>query len=174
MSRRMSAMARRIPWATGALTLALLSSCWSGAFAAGAHRPGPHRPPRATVLEVQHLFQDLGYPLGNRPLGGFGVRTKGALSYFQHKYGLPVTGYPNARTIAKMQAVVASLRGSAGVREPPPHDLVERVFGNHLPILGIAIALAVVLALLALSTRKRPSQESATAETTIPVASEDT
>jgi peptidoglycan hydrolase-like protein with peptidoglycan-binding domain len=123
---------------------------------------------------VQHLFQQLGYPLGDKPLGGLGVRTRGALSYFQRKYGLPVTGYPDALTIAKMQAVAKSLQGSHAKREPPPRDLVERVLGNGLPILAIAIAPAVLLALLALSARNRTSQDSATAEGTMPAASGDT
>jgi hypothetical protein len=161
-------MSVRIHCATGALVLALLASSCDSALAANSHHPT-----RATVLEVQHLFQDLGYPLGDKPLGGLGVRTRGALSYFQRKYGLPVTGYPNARTIAKMQAVAASLRSKPGLREPPPHDLVERVLGNKLPILAIAIAIAVAIALLALSARDRPPQESATEATSPAAASDD-
>ncbi len=123
---------------------------------------------------MQRLFHELGYPLGTKPLGGLGVRTRGALYYFQRKYGLPVTGYPDARTIAEMQSVAASLRGSSAVAQAPPHDLVERVLGDDLPILTIAIALAAVLCLLALSARDRPAQEdSATAEDTIIAASGD-
>jgi hypothetical protein len=134
----------------------------------------PGHPSRATIIEVQRLFHELGYPLGTKPLGGLGVRTRGALYYFQRKYGLPVTGYPDARTIAEMQSVAASLRGSSAVAQAPPHDLVERVLGDDLPILTIAIALAAVLCLLALSARDRPAQEdSATAEDTIIAASGD-
>jgi peptidoglycan hydrolase-like protein with peptidoglycan-binding domain len=165
----------RMPWGTRGRALvtvlvatALLSSLCGDVSAADVKHPS-----RATVLEVQHLFQQLGYPLGNKPLGGLGVRTRGAISYFQRKYGLPATGYPDPRTIAKMQAVARSLRASPGVRESSPHDLVERTLGDHLPILAIAIVLAVVLALLALSARQRPAQDSAAAEDTIPTVSTD-
>jgi peptidoglycan hydrolase-like protein with peptidoglycan-binding domain len=116
----------------------------------------PKTPSRATVLEVQHLFTKLGYPLGSKALGGFGPRTKGALSYFQHKYGLPVTGLPDPKTLALMRSVAASLSGPSGHPQAPPKDLVDRIFGDHLPLLALAVALAAVLALLALNTRQRP------------------
>jgi peptidoglycan hydrolase-like protein with peptidoglycan-binding domain len=162
-------VARRVPGIAGMLAVAvLLSSSCNDTLAADLKHPS-----RATVLEVQHLFQQLGYPLGDKPLGGLGVRTRGAISYFQRKYGLPVTGYPNARTITKMQAVAASLRSNHGVKEAPPHDLVERVLGDHLPIFTIAIAIAVVLALLALSARQGSPQDSTITEDAIPVASVD-
>jgi len=116
----------------------------------------PAAPSKATVLEVQHLFVKLGYPLGPKALGGFGPRTKGALSYFQRKYGLPVTGLPDARTLARMRIVAASLSGPSARPQAPPKDLVDRIFGEHLPLLALAVALAAVLALLALNTRQRP------------------
>lgn len=122
-----------------------------------AVRTAPRAPSRATVLEVQHLFTKLGYPLGSKALGGFGPRTKGALSYFQRKYGLPVTGLPDPRTLTLMRSVAASLSGPSGHgAQPPPKDLVDRIFGDHLPLLALAVALAAILALLALNTRQRP------------------
>ncbi len=133
----------------------------------------PGHPSRATIIEVQRLFRELGYPLGNAPLGGLGVHTRGALSYFQRKYGLAVTGHPDAKTIAKMQAVAASLRGRSAVAQAPPRDLVERILGDDVPIFAIAIALAAVLALLALSTWRDSAHDSAAAEDAIVVASEE-
>jgi peptidoglycan hydrolase-like protein with peptidoglycan-binding domain len=113
---------------------------------------------RAQVLRVQHLFEVLGYPLGHKRLGGFGVRTRGAVSYFQHKYGLPVTGYPDPRTLVEMRAVAASL--TAHPRSAPTsarRDLVGRVLGG-VPILPLGILCALGLALLALAVdRKRPA-----------------
>lgn len=129
----------------------------SAAAGTSAASASPATPSKATVLEVQRLFIKLGYPLGPKALGGFGPRTKGALSYFQRKYGLPVTGLADPRTIALMRKVAASLSaGTAGGSQAPPKDLVERVFGDHLPLLGLAVGLAALLALLALSARQRP------------------
>jgi peptidoglycan hydrolase-like protein with peptidoglycan-binding domain len=117
----------------------------------------PKAPSKTTVLEVQHLFTKLGYPLGSKALGGFGPRTKGALSYFQRKYGLPITGLPDPKTVALMRRVAASLSGASGHgAQAPPKDLVDRIFGDHLPLLALAVALAAILALLALNTRQRP------------------
>jgi peptidoglycan hydrolase-like protein with peptidoglycan-binding domain len=124
------------------------------------------------VLETQHLLVALGYPLGNLPLGGLGPRTRGAIEYFQRKYGLPVTGTPDPGTIARMKGVVASLRGVAGPRQAQPHDLVEETVGDRVPILTIAVGLALVLALLALSARRWRRQDSAAAEDTGPASSE--
>jgi hypothetical protein len=122
-----------------------------------AHQETPSAPSRATVLEVQHLFVKLGYPLGAKAFGGFGPRTKGAISYFQRKYKLPVTGLPDKRTLALMRTVAASLSGpGAHAQQTPPKDLVDRVFGDRLPLLALAVALAAVLGLLALNARQRP------------------
>lgn len=118
----------------------------------------PRRPSRATVLTVQRLFRVLGYPLGRERRGRFGVRTKGALSYFQHKYHLPITGYPDARTVTLMRAVAASLTAapvSAGVSS---HDLIERELGGA-PIMALGLAFALGLVLLALATRSRRKLE---------------
>lgn len=167
------------------LCLALAGAAPAPAAAAGSAPGGanpvratvqPLAPSRATVLEAQRLFHVLGYPLGSEPAGAFGVRTRGALTYFQRKYGLPVSGYPDARTLARMRAVAASLRGtgSAGSADSSStqHDLVERVLGEHLPIFGIAVALAALLCLLALGQR-RSRQDSATAEDSIAAGSEE-
>jgi peptidoglycan hydrolase-like protein with peptidoglycan-binding domain len=123
-----------------------------------AHEETPSAPSRTTVLEVQHLFVKLGYPLGTKSFGGFGPRTKGALSYFQRKYKLPVTGLPDKRTLALMRSVAASLTGPGAhaQQQAPPKDLVDRVFGDRLPLLALAVALAAVLGLLALNARQRP------------------
>ncbi|HLH14645.1 MAG TPA: peptidoglycan-binding domain-containing protein, partial [Solirubrobacteraceae bacterium] len=102
----------------------------------------------ATVREAQQLFRELGYPLGRERPGVLGVDTRGALSYFQRKYRLPVTGRPDASTLARMRAVAASLRGTPVARESSPHDLVEDVLGDGVPILGVAAALAALLGLL--------------------------
>lgn len=155
-----------------AVSQMILASLLAGAllFASGAtpalgKAPAPSR---ATVLQAQQLFHELGYPLGSEAHGRYGVRTRGALSYFQRKYRLPVSGYPNARTLHKMREVAAKLRGGGAqprdLREPQPRDLVERVLPNGLPLLGIAAALALVLAALALSARRKPAQDSAAAE----------
>ncbi len=131
--------------------------------AASARTPsatGAGTPSRATVLEAQRLFGELGYPLGSRPLGGFGPRTKGALRYFQRKYGLPVTGLPDARTLLLMHTVAASLKGSpsaGGTRASQPHDAVEGVLGGDVPVLAIAVCLAALLGVLALTARERPA-----------------
>lgn len=117
-------------------------------------------PPRWEVLEVQRLFRVLGYPLGDLPLGGFGPRTQGALRYFQHKYGLPVTGLPDPRTLGLMRSVAATLRGPGGhggAASAAPHDLVEDVLGQGVPILALAVACAALLGLLAISARERPA-----------------
>jgi peptidoglycan hydrolase-like protein with peptidoglycan-binding domain len=152
-----------------AFVLAALLAC----TCASAPAAVPQSAPRATVLEVQHLLGELGYPLGKLPLGGLGVRTKGAISYFQRKYALPVTGYPDPMTIVAMRSVAASLRAAPATDQAPPHDLVERTLGEGAPILTIAIVLAGVLALLALSTRRRSAQDSPIAEDTVPAASGD-
>jgi cellulose synthase (UDP-forming) len=131
------------------------------ASALGAPRPGarpplhaPLRPATVTVTEVQRLFHVLGYPLGREHAGTFGVRTRGALSYFQRKYGLPVTGYPDTRTVAQMQAVAASLSAAPESDRPPPRDLVDRLLGG-VPPLGLGLACALGLALLALVASAR-------------------
>jgi peptidoglycan hydrolase-like protein with peptidoglycan-binding domain len=123
------------------------------------------------VLETQRLLVALGYPLGTLPLGGLGPRTRGAIEYFQRKYGLPVTGRPDPWTIAAMKGVVASLRGVGATPQSQPHDLVEETIGDGVPILTIAVVLALVLALLALSSRRGRGQDSAATEDTGPAAS---
>jgi peptidoglycan hydrolase-like protein with peptidoglycan-binding domain len=131
-----------------------------GPTATASPPSGAPAPSRATVIEVQRLFGQLGYPLGSLPLGGLGPRTKGALRYFQRKYGLPVTGLADLHTILLMRTVAASLHGPApggSSRAPEAHDTVEAVLGNHVPILAIAVGLAALLALLALSARERPT-----------------
>ncbi|MGH2854326.1 MAG: glycosyltransferase [Solirubrobacteraceae bacterium] len=134
------------------VALALAFALVSPALAA------PHpRPPRATVQSVQRLFHVLGYPLGRERAGAFGVRTRGALSYFQRKYRLPVTGYPDARTVAEMQAVAASLSAAPASGRPPPRDAIDRLLGGA-PILALGLACALGLALLALATRGRDPQ----------------
>jgi peptidoglycan hydrolase-like protein with peptidoglycan-binding domain len=165
----MRTISRRMRRAGAVLGLVALLCVPAPAMGAVA-RPAPSR---ATVLQVQRLFRQLGYPLGSLPLGGFGVRTRGAISYFQHKYGLPVTGYPDTRTLAAMRGVAASLHGASSAPPAPPHDAIERTLGNGLPVLTIAVALAAVLALLALSSRGGPDQDSASAEETLPAASAD-
>ncbi|HST54681.1 MAG TPA: peptidoglycan-binding domain-containing protein [Solirubrobacteraceae bacterium] len=101
---------------------------------------------------MQSLFRELGYPLGSDRAGVLGVRTRGAVSYFQRKYALPVSGYPNRATVAKMRAVAgvvtAAPRPAARVRAP--RDRVSRVLGG-VPVTTVAIALAALLALLALT-----------------------
>jgi Putative peptidoglycan binding domain len=127
------------------LTLALPCSSASAA-------PHPH-PSLARVLIVQRLFHELGYPLGRERSGTFGVRTRGALSYFQRKYGLPVTGYPDVGTVAQMQAVAASLRAAPGRTAPRERDLIQKLLGGA-PVMGLALACALGLALLALAGRR--------------------
>ncbi len=144
--------------ATAAIVLVVSALC---ATALGAPRPGARNllhayahPSTVTVTEVQRLFHVLGYPLGRERAGTFGVRTKGALSYFQHKYGLPITGYPDARTVAEMQAVAASLSAAPASGRPPPRDLVDRLLGG-VPPMGLGLACALGLALLALAASRR-------------------
>jgi peptidoglycan hydrolase-like protein with peptidoglycan-binding domain len=139
---------------TGSLVVAL-SIAWSCSPAWGT--PPRHRPPpaRSTVLTVQSLFHMLGYPLGREPRGDFGTRTRGALDYFQRKYRLPITGYPDARTVSEMRTVAFSLLSRPGSSLPPPQDLVTRLLGN-LPVFPIAVALALLLCALALSGRRAP------------------
>jgi len=155
-------LTRRGRFAAGALAVVLSCVLGWGAGAPAQAAGLPHHPvaSRATVLEVQRLFRVLGYPLGSKAPGGLGVRTRGAISYFQHKYGLPVTGYPDARTIAVMRTVAAALRSSTSLAETSPHDLVERTLGDHTPIFPIAAALTILLAALALTPRLRSSQDS--------------
>jgi hypothetical protein len=124
------------------------------------------------VLLVQHLFRALRYPLGRDRPGELGVGTKGALEYFQRKYGLNPDGYPNAATLALMAAVQSSQHASrrpspielvptviapgARVGSPSlarPKDLVVRLLGPHVPFLAVGLVSAVVLALLALAAR---------------------
>jgi hypothetical protein len=130
------------------LVLALLCASASASRARSPHR----RPSLATVLTVQRLFRELGYPLGRERSGTFGVRTKGALAYFQRKYGLPVTGYPDVRTVAQMEAVAASLRAPPA-RAPRQRDLIAELLGGA-PIMALALACALGLALLALAGRR--------------------
>jgi hypothetical protein len=133
-----------------ALVLALALMC-SPASAAPRLHP---RPPQATVLSVQRLFHVLGYPLRRERGGTFGVRTRGALSYFQRKYGLPITGYPDARTVAEMRAVAASLTAAPTGAPARKRDLVDRLLGGT-PIMGLGLVCALGLALLALAGRRR-------------------
>jgi cellulose synthase (UDP-forming) len=137
-----------------ALALALVSPAL-GAPHGGGRSQGRPQPARATVLSVQRLFRVLGYPLGRERAGELGVRTRGALSYFQRKYSLPVTGYPDARTVTAMEVVAASLSvAPASARPPPQRDLIDRLMGG-VPILGLGLVCALGLALLALATRRR-------------------
>jgi hypothetical protein len=103
---------------------------------------------------VQRLLHELGYPLGKEHIGHLGVRTRGALTYFQRKYRLPITGYPSAATLARMRAVAVSLRPRPRAPQAAPRDLVERFLGSDAPILTVGVVLAVLLALLALSARR--------------------
>jgi Putative peptidoglycan binding domain len=131
------------------ITLIALLAPAPGGPALTAH----HASFRTKVVEAQRLFHELGYPLGKERTGHLGVRTRGALFYFQRKYRLPLTGYPSAATLARMRAVVASLRAPPRV-PAASRDQVERFLGSNAPILTVGIALAVLLALLALSARR--------------------
>jgi peptidoglycan hydrolase-like protein with peptidoglycan-binding domain len=153
---------RRIASLAVVMLCSLPAAAPASALASGTPTPqhsAHHAPPptRAQVVEVQRLFEVLGYPLGSKTLGGLGPRTRGALRYFQHKYGLPVTGLPDTRTVFLMRSVAASLRSAPASTSPSatPHDSVEGLIGRHLPILLIAVGLAALLALLALSGRER-------------------
>jgi len=148
----------------------VLASC-APALGARERATPPRHPSRATVLQVQRLFHELGYPLGSERAGVLGIRTRGALSYFQRKYALSVTGYPDPRTITLMRTVAASLRGQPSARAPQPRDLVERVLGARVPILTIAAALVALICALALSVRADSAQDSAAAEDSVAVAS---
>lgn len=157
-------------WTPSTLAVPLNGGSGLGAFA--GVKSGPHiavthrgvrvggrrrdlaRPPLARVLIVQRLFHELGYPLGRERSGTFGVRTRGALSYFQRKYGLPVTGYPDVGTVAQMQAVAASLRAVPARGAPRERDLIQKLLGGA-PIVGLALGCAFGLALLALAGRRR-------------------
>jgi peptidoglycan hydrolase-like protein with peptidoglycan-binding domain len=129
--------------------IALLAMALSGVALAADRTPS-----RAKVVEVQRLLHELGYPLGKERTGHLGVRTRGALTYFQRKYRLPITGYPSVATLARMRAVAASLRPRPRAPQAAPRDLVERFLGSDAPILTVGVALAVLLALLALSARR--------------------
>ncbi len=162
VSARGAALSRATRGGIAALVLAALLAC----TCASAPAAVPQSAPRATVLESQRLLNELGYPLGKLPLGGLGVRTRGAISYFQRKYALPVTGYPDAVTLVAMRSVAKALRAAPATEQAAPHDLVERTLGDGAPILTIAVVLAAVLGLLALSARRRSAQDSPTAEDT--------
>jgi hypothetical protein len=174
-----SGVRRHARGAVGTFALAALLGLPASAGAAVQATPAPATaaatttqpvPSRATVLEVQLLFRELGYPLGSLPLGGLGPRTRGAISYFQRKYNLPVSGYPDPATLAAMKAVAASLHGRIAPQSAP-HDIVERTIGDQLPVLTIAVLLAGVLTLLAVSPRRGAAQDSTAAEGTLPVGS---
>ncbi len=125
------------------------------------------------MLEARHLLNVLGYPLGEPAARGLGVRTRGAISYFQRKYALRVTGYPDRTTLASMRRVAASLRPAHARQQAPPRDLVERTLGEGTPILTIALALALVLGLLALSAGRRRAQDSPSADERVSPAPAD-
>jgi peptidoglycan hydrolase-like protein with peptidoglycan-binding domain len=164
---RVAARRRRVAALRGGLALLALGTVLAAAgpatTAAVQAQPQPGgagAPSRATVIEAQRLFEQLGYPLGPMALGGFGPRTRGALRYFQHKYGLPVTGLPDPHTLLVMGTVAASLKGpsaSSAAHASPPHDAVEGVLGGDVPILAIAVCLAALLGVLALTARHRPA-----------------
>ncbi|HEX4466837.1 MAG TPA: peptidoglycan-binding domain-containing protein [Solirubrobacteraceae bacterium] len=126
---------------------------------------------KATVVEVQALFGELGYPIADEHAGVLDSGTKGALSYFQHKYNLPETGQPDAPTLIMMKAVAAQLKGEKHHSAPykAPQDLVERTLGKNPPVLQFAIALTGLLALLAFASGRRFSYDSK--DETMPPAS---
>jgi peptidoglycan hydrolase-like protein with peptidoglycan-binding domain len=126
----------------------------AGAVGSGPAQGGSglRQPSPGTVLAIQRLFAVLGYPLGRERSGTFGVGTKGALSYFQRKYGLPITGYPDPRTVERMQTVAAALSVAPAGSSAPPRDLIDRLLGG-VPIMGLGLACALGLALLALTAR---------------------
>jgi hypothetical protein len=147
MSRSRSHSSSRLLLGGMVLALTILWSCSAAWAAAPRHRPVPSR---STTLAVQTLFHELGYPLAREARGHYGTQTKGAVEYFQHKYRLPITGYPNARTASEMRAVAFSLLSRPGGNQPPPRDLVNRLVG-HLPILPLGVGVALVLCVLALA-----------------------
>jgi hypothetical protein len=122
------------------------------------------------VLEAQRLFRVLGYPLRGEQPGIYGVSTRGAVSYFQRKYGLPVSGELDTATLAAMRRAAAALRATVS----QPRDLVQRTFGEHVPLFAIALAMALLLAGLALRDRfgrRGGAQDSATVEDSALLAS---
>ena len=148
------ALRRALRFAATVVSMVLgCASRWGCSTAGVGGYPAPHSLRRETVVTVQRLFHVLGYPLGRERTGTLGVHTKGALSYFQRKYRLPVTGYPNERTVAEMQAVAASLTAApAGARAQ--RDLVDKLLGG-VPIVPLGLACALGLSLLALTARRR-------------------
>jgi Putative peptidoglycan binding domain len=145
--------ARALRYAIVLAPLAVLCLICPVALGSSGHHP---HLPRAEVLQVQGLFHVLGYPLGHERAGELGVHTRGAVSYFQHKYGLPVTGYPDPRTIAEMHAVAASLRAAPASAPGPRRDLVSRLLPG-VPVLALGLTCALGLVLLALATTRKPA-----------------
>jgi cellulose synthase (UDP-forming) len=156
------ALRRALRFAATVVSMVLVLALCSTALGATTRPQPPPRgtatvtrpqPSRGTVVTVQRLFHVLGYPLDGERVGAFGVHTKGALSYFQRKYRLPVTSYPDERTVAEMQAVAASLTAApAGTRAQ--RDLLDKLLGG-VPIVPLGLACALGLSLLALTARRR-------------------
>lgn len=110
------------------------------------------------VNRVQRLFRAIGYPLG-RERGTFGVRTQGAVRYFQRKHGLRASGVFDARTQVavrtELRRVLASKisLSASDLRSPRPvPDSANGSGGfsaDHWPELA-ALLTGLLLALLSL------------------------
>ena len=116
---------------------AVLGACSAArARSDGARDPAgayahPHKPTRATVLEAQTLFHELGYPLGTSAPGGFGAHARAGRS--RTSSASTRCRSPATRTLARCcgcRSSPASLRGRRRREPAPPHDVVERTLGD--------------------------------------------
>ncbi len=102
------------------------------------------------VLQLQQLFTALGYPLGReRGSGVFGVRTEGAVRYFQSHHGLTPTGRANHRTLVLMRAQGAALATVASAESEPVKGGVGAQLRARLPEVGALLLLLLIIALAA-------------------------
>lgn len=98
------------------LVLTLLAGSMAMSPAAGAFGKGANGP---DVFAVQGMLKSLGYFNGT-VTGYFGSETEAGVKRFQQKYGLPVTGAVDDRTLESILWAYASVK--IGKRTPPKQE----------------------------------------------------
>jgi len=121
----------------------------------GARVPGGS----SRVRELQALFDVLGYPLGREGRSGvFGVRTEGAVRYFQRKRGLPATGVVGSQTLRSLRSEARRLRlvsRGQGTRVGAPVGTGRTVLERGPELLALLVGLALAAVSLWPARRRR-------------------
>ncbi|WP_081686497.1 peptidoglycan-binding protein [Candidatus Solirubrobacter pratensis] len=142
----------------------LTKRAWPRGWSAGAVKLGSgyaHGSKR--VREVQRRLRARGYRTGHID-GRFGPRTRAALTWFQIKHGLALTGTADLATVAALRFRHAGTSETAVAGAPRPHTAAAGARGGSpalaiVALIALLVALAVIGAWIGAALRRRSRRQ---------------